>query len=95
MVLEYIKTYSMPSGGTTGIVYCMTRAECEDISDFLRSKHLRADFYHAGQVQKDRQMVQSAWYKGDIDIVCATIAYGMGIDKPSVRLLEPTCVASC
>ena len=60
-VLQYVQAYSMPSGGTTGIVYCMTRVECEQTSDFLRGHRLRCDFYHAGQTPRDRDMVQSAW----------------------------------
>jgi len=71
----------------------MTRKEAEATSDFLRSNGLRVDYYHAGQSHPDRNMVQAAWYRGDIDVVCATIAYGMGIDKPSVRFVVHTSLA--
>lgn len=71
----------------------MTRKETEATSDYLRSNGLRVDYYHAGQNHNDRNMVQSAWYRGDIDVVCATIAYGMGIDKPSVRFVIHTSLA--
>jgi RecQ family ATP-dependent DNA helicase len=71
----------------------MTRKETESTSDYLRSNGLRVDYYHAGQNHNDRNMVQSAWYRGDIDVVCATIAYGMGIDKPSVRFVIHTSLA--
>ncbi|TDH71395.1 hypothetical protein CCR75_007351 [Bremia lactucae] len=68
-----------------GIVYCMTKQDCEDVADYLFDRGLSADFYHAGQSATDRHMVQEAWQKGQLSIVCATIAYGMGIDKLNVR----------
>lgn len=55
------------------------------MSDFLRTKGVKADYYHAGQATGERKTVQAAWQRGDISVVCATIAYGMGIDKPDVR----------
>ena len=82
LLLSYIQ--SQPSH-TSGIVYCMTRKECEDTAEYLTKNDVKADFYHAGQGKVDRKMVQGAWLKGDVRVVCATIAYGMGIDKPDVR----------
>ena len=69
----------------TGIVYCMTKKEAESLSDFLRDNGVKADYYHAGQTLPIRKLVQGAWLRGDIKVVCATIAYGMGIDKKDVR----------
>jgi superfamily II DNA helicase RecQ len=46
---------------------------------------IAADFYHAGQAKAERKLVQSAWLQGKTKVVCATIAYGMGIDMPCVR----------
>lgn len=69
----------------TGIVYCMTKKDAELVSDFLRENNVKADFYHAGQTLAVRKLVQGAWSRGEIKVVCATIAYGMGIDKPNVR----------
>ena len=92
-LLDYILSYCNSTTGTTGIVYCMTKKECERTADFLRDNNLRADYYHAGQTNKDREMIQTAWLRGDIDIVCATIAYGMGIDKPDVRYVVHTSLA--
>ncbi|KAK1944386.1 ATP-dependent DNA helicase Q-like 1 [Phytophthora citrophthora] len=68
-----------------GIVYCMTKQDCEDVANYLFDHGLSADFYHAGQSATDRHMVQEAWQNGQLSIVCATIAYGMGINKPDVR----------
>eukprot|EP01033_Poteriospumella_lacustris_P011819 gene11819-8418_t len=71
----------------TGIVYCMTKNECEETAEVLRSHGISADYYHAGQTKAERKLVQSAWLQGEINVVCATIAYGMGIDMPSVRFV--------
>jgi RecQ family ATP-dependent DNA helicase len=76
-----------------GIVYCMTKKECEEVANYLFDRGLKADFYHAGQTTKDRQIVQEAWQNDEIQIVCATIAYGMGIDKKNVRYVIHFSVA--
>lgn len=76
-----------------GIVYCMTKQECEDVANFLFDHGVRADFYHAGQSNTDRQMVQEAWQNGHVSVVCATIAYGMGINKADVRYVIHYSVA--
>jgi bloom syndrome protein len=59
--------------GSTGIVYCMTKKDCETTADYLRDSGISADYYHAGQSNSDRKMVQSAWLSGKINVVCATI----------------------
>lgn len=71
--------------GDTGVVYCMTRRETELLAVYLQRRKIRADFYHAGQSRGARQSIQAAWLCGDVKVLCATIAYGMGIDKPDVR----------
>ncbi|KAJ0399769.1 hypothetical protein P43SY_010556 [Pythium insidiosum] len=76
-----------------GIVYCMTKQECEDVANYLFDHGVRADFYHAGQSNGDRQLVQEAWQQGQISVVCATIAYGMGINKADVRYVIHYSVA--
>lgn len=76
-----------------GIVYCMTKQECEDVANYLFDRGLSADFYHAGQNNTDRQLVQEAWQNGELSIVCATIAYGMGINKADVRYVIHFSVA--
>ncbi|CAM9806016.1 unnamed protein product [Phaeothamnion confervicola] len=80
-VAEYVKS----KAGATGIVYCMTKTDTEQIALYLISQGVRADFYHAGQTTGQRQQVQTSWQEGEIDVVVATIAYGMGIDKSDVR----------
>lgn len=56
-------------------------------SFFVLLQNINADFYHAGMSDKQRQVVQASWSAGHVRIVCATIAYGMGIDLPNVRFV--------
>ncbi len=69
----------------SGIIYCRTRKSCEDIADFLRSQNISADFYHAGLLAPLRNAKQREWTAGNIRIIVATNAFGMGIDKADVR----------
>ena len=65
-----------------GIVYCISRNECETTSDFLCKSGVKALPYHAGMSDAQRAHTQDAWMKGQkCKLVCATIAFGMGIDK--------------
>jgi bloom syndrome protein len=91
LVLHYIQ--QPHNVGVTGIVYCMTKKESESTADFLRVNEIKADFYHAGQSNSDRKCVQAAWLSGTIHVVCATIAYGMGIDKANVRYVLHLSIA--
>ena len=69
----------------TGIVYCMTQKSTSELADYLRDNGVKADYYHAGQGRTERERVQFRWLANETMVVCATIAYGMGIDKPDVR----------
>ncbi|MDO9539307.1 MAG: ATP-dependent DNA helicase RecQ [Methanocalculus sp.] len=71
----------------SGIVYCRSRKAAADIAEKLQKKHILALPYHAGISGNERSRVQDAFLKGDTRIVCATIAFGMGIDKPDVRFV--------
>lgn len=71
----------------SGIVYCRTRADTEQVADYLRTAGLSADFYHAGLRYDMRSAKQNAWMKGQMKVVVATNAFGMGIDKPDVRFV--------
>ena len=67
-------------------MYCISRNECETVSDYLKKNGLKALPYHAGMNDRDRQSVQHKWSNTiDCKVVCATIAFGMGIDKADVR----------
>ncbi|HTE86992.1 MAG TPA: DNA helicase RecQ [Dehalococcoidia bacterium] len=82
-LLNYIRTRT----GQSGIVYCHARATTEAIAARLQADGIRAAAYHAGLNAEDRGKVQEAFVRDDIDIVVATIAFGMGIDKPDVRFV--------
>lgn len=68
-----------------GIIYCLSKNECVEVSNFLNQKcKIKTVYYHAGLAARQRVVVQKKWHTGDVQIVCATIAFGMGIDKPDV-----------
>ncbi|QCE07280.1 bloom syndrome protein [Vigna unguiculata] len=71
-----------------GIVYCLSKSECVEVSKFLNEKcKIKTVYYHAGLAARQRIAVQKKWHDGEVHIVCATIAFGMGIDKPDVRFV--------
>jgi bloom syndrome protein len=72
----------------SGIIYTLSRKGCEQLSDKLRDEHnLKVAFYHADMKPEDKATVQRAWQSGFIQVVVATIAFGMGIDKKDVRFV--------
>ena len=73
--------------GQSGIVYCLSRKAAESTAEFLASQGVRAAAYHAGIPPEARGRTQEAFSRDDIDVVCATIAFGMGIDKSNVRFV--------
>lgn len=69
----------------SGIIYCLSRKACEGLSEKLRNSGVNASFYHAGLSPEERAKRQEAFINDDTPIICATIAFGMGIDKSNVR----------
>lgn len=70
---------------TAGIIYCFSRADTEELAQYLGKHRLTALPYHAGLSSRDRARIQEMFLSNEIRIICATIAFGMGIDKPDVR----------
>jgi len=73
--------------GASGIVYALSRKRVEDVADRLAASGIRARAYHAGLGDKERKNVQEMFLRDEIEIVVATVAFGMGIDKPNVRFV--------
>jgi ATP-dependent DNA helicase RecQ len=69
------------------IVYCGTRKDCEEVAGLLRGDGIRAEHYHAGLQTDQRSAVQAGFMHGDLEVIVATNAFGMGVDKADVRLV--------
>jgi len=82
-IIHYIKANS----GKSGIIYCLSRKKTEEIAELLQVNGIKALPYHAGMDGGQRSKVQDKFLMQDVDVICATIAFGMGIDKPDVRFV--------
>ena len=92
-VVEWISAHRYRD--KSGIVYCLSRQECEDVARRLRPRGLRCGYYHAAMEPEERARVQRQWSNDEIHLVCATVAFGMGIDKPDVRYVIHYSLAKC
>ncbi len=79
----------------TAIVYCKSRKHTKDITDLLRMNNINADFYHAGLSNEERNKKQESWITGQTRVIVCTNAFGMGIDKPNVRVVVHYGVPDC
>ncbi len=78
----------LPRGAPGGaIVYCATRRQSEEVAEYLRLKGVDADHFHAGVPPETKKDVQRRFVGGELGVIAATNAFGMGIDKPDVRLV--------
>jgi ATP-dependent DNA helicase RecQ len=82
-LIKYIKEHK----GKSGIIYCLSRKKVEEIADFLKVNDIKAAPYHAGLDADIRRQNQDDFLNEEIDVIVATIAFGMGIDKPDVRFV--------
>ncbi|TAK09272.1 MAG: ATP-dependent DNA helicase RecQ [Candidatus Manganitrophaceae bacterium] len=71
--------------GQSGIIYCLSRRGAEQTTEFLKANGIRALAYHAGMENDQRTEAQEAFKRDDVDVVVATVAFGMGIDKSNIR----------
>jgi len=82
-IVRFIKQHP----GKSGIIYCLSRKKVEDLAEVLRANDIKAQCYHAGLDSVTRSQTQDDFLMERIDVIVATIAFGMGIDKPDVRFV--------
>lgn len=85
--LDQLWMFVQGQRGKSGIIYCNSRAKVEDISARLKTRGLSVAAYHAGLDNERRAQVQEAFLRDDLQVVVATVAFGMGINKPNVRFV--------
>lgn len=85
--LDQLMRYVQEQRGKSGIIYCNSRAKVEDTAARLQAKGISAGAYHAGLEHTVRAEVQEKFQRDDLQIVVATVAFGMGINKPNVRFV--------
>lgn len=85
--LSQLLNYLQQHKDESGIIYCTSRKRTEEIAQKLAGKGLNVRCYHAGLPIEERQKIQDLFIKDEIEIVVATVAFGMGIDKPNVRFV--------
>ena len=82
-IIKFIKQHT----GKSGIIYCLSRKKVEELAEILQANEIKALPYHAGLDSVTRAETQDKFLMQDIDVIVATIAFGMGIDKPDVRFV--------
>jgi ATP-dependent DNA helicase RecQ len=86
-ILEVIEQRLPPEGVSGAVVYCATRKATEDVAQFLQGQGLSAERYHAGLTPDEKKTIQERFRIGELRVIAATNAFGMGIDKPDIRLV--------
>lgn len=84
-IAEFVKE-SYPNN-ESGIVYCFSRKECEQVASELRERGISADYYHADMDVNAREKVHMRWSRNKVQVIVGTVAFGMGINKPDVRFV--------
>ena len=86
-ILDTIEANLPDKGASGAVVYCATRSATERVAAFLKQQGFTAERYHAGLSAEEKREVQEAFRVGDLRVIAATNAFGMGIDKPDIRLV--------
>lgn len=82
-IIKFIKGHE----GKSGIIYCLSRKKVEELAEMLRINGIKAEAYHAGMDASTRSLNQDRFLMEEVNVIVATIAFGMGIDKPDVRFV--------
>ncbi len=85
--LTQVEKFILERPQESGIVYCLSRKRVEQVAAHLQRNRISAAAYHAGMPAEERTRVQEAFQKDEVQVVVATVAFGMGIDKPDVRFV--------
>ena len=86
-ILDILDDHLPASGVSGAVVYCATRSATERVAEFLKQQGLAAERYHAGLSAEEKREIQEAFRVGELRVIAATNAFGMGIDKPDIRLV--------
>jgi len=86
-VARLIKTLNQKNGPKSGIVYCLSRKDCQETCQELQKQGIRADFYHAGILAAEKTRILNHWLTDQIQVVVSTTAFGLGINKTAVSFI--------
>lgn len=86
-ILDTLEAHLPTTGASGAVIYCATRSATERIAEFLKQQGLAAQRYHAGLSAEEKRETLEAFRVGDLRVIAATNAFGMGIDKPDIRLV--------
>ncbi len=87
IILEMANLIKKKYNNQSGIIYCLSRQDCEDVNEQLKSLDISTGYFHAGLTTKNKNKTQSRWLNNEIQVIIATIAFGLGINKPNVRFV--------
>jgi bloom syndrome protein len=86
-ILEDIEEVIRKYRGQSGLIYCLSKKDCQEMSSNLNKRGHRTAFYHGDVDEEEKKQIQDGWMANRINIIIATIAFGMGINKPDVRFV--------
>jgi bloom syndrome protein len=84
---EIVKWINANHPYQSGVVYCLTKRDTENVAKYLTAAGVSSAHYHSAVTSAGKAQLQDSWMKGTVKVIVATIAFGMGIDKPDVRFV--------